>query len=140
MKFAKIVFRAAGVWGLLVLLPMYFLLDQVGRQDPPAVTHPEFYYGFVGVALVWQFAFFVIGGDPLRFRPMMPIAMAEKFFHVASMTALYLQGRMTLRSLGFNLPDLVWGVLFAVAFLQTRRAAEGVAAAAAAHKTPWPNE
>jgi len=124
MKLAKITFRAAGVWGLLVLLPMYFLLDMVGRQDPPAVTHPEFYYGFVGVALVWQLAFFVIGSDPRRYRPMMPITMAEKFFHVATMATLYLQGRMNIRQFAFNTPDLLWGVLFVIAFLKTPASAD----------------
>jgi hypothetical protein len=27
MRFAKIVFIAAGVWGIVVLTPLYFLLD-----------------------------------------------------------------------------------------------------------------
>ena len=63
MRFAKVVFYVAGAWGFLILVPMYFLLDTVGRQAPPAVTHPEFYFGFIGVALAWQVAFFVIGSD-----------------------------------------------------------------------------
>ena len=52
MKFAKIVFWGAGIWGVLTLAPLYFIFDMIGRQDPPAITHPLFYYGFVGVALL----------------------------------------------------------------------------------------
>ena len=64
MKFAKIVFYAAGIWGILVLTPLYFLFDRIGRQDPPPITHPGFYYGFVGVALAWQIAFLIIAPTP----------------------------------------------------------------------------
>ncbi|HEV2421763.1 MAG TPA: hypothetical protein VGS59_08655 [Candidatus Acidoferrales bacterium] len=48
MKFAKIVFWIAG-WGVLILTPLYFMFDRIGRQAPPAIAHPQ-YYGFVGVA------------------------------------------------------------------------------------------
>jgi hypothetical protein len=71
MWFASIVFLIAGVWGMLVLTPLYFMFDFVGRQYPPPVTHPDFYYGFIGVALAWQAAFLVIARDPVRLRPMM---------------------------------------------------------------------
>jgi hypothetical protein len=46
MKFAKIVFWIAGGWGVLVLAPLYFMFDTIGRQDPPVITHPQFFYGF----------------------------------------------------------------------------------------------
>jgi hypothetical protein len=51
MKFSKIVFYAAGVCGLLVLVPQYFLEEKNGRDFPPAINHPEYYYGFIGVAV-----------------------------------------------------------------------------------------
>jgi hypothetical protein len=121
MKFAKVIFWGAGAWGVLVLVPLYFALGLIGREQPPPVTHPEYYFGFLGVALVWQFAFFVIGHDPARFRPMMLPAMAEKFVHVGTMAVLYLRGQMNGRQLAFNLPDLVLGVLFVIAFVRTRR-------------------
>jgi hypothetical protein len=66
MRFAKVVFWCASVWGFLVLTPLYFLADRIGREYPPAINHPEFYYGFVGVALAWQIAFVVIATDPAR--------------------------------------------------------------------------
>ena len=40
----------AGIWGVLVMVPLYFMFNVIGRQqDPPAITHPGFYYGFVGL-------------------------------------------------------------------------------------------
>jgi hypothetical protein len=53
----------------LVIAPLYFLEATVGQKNPPVISHPEFYYGFVGLALAWQFAFFVIARDPVRLRP-----------------------------------------------------------------------
>ena len=49
MKFARGVFLIAGIWGVAVLVPFYFRFDAVGREAPPAITHPEFYYGFLVV-------------------------------------------------------------------------------------------
>ena len=67
------------------------MFDVIGRQDPPAITHPGFYYGFVSVGLAWQVAFIVIARDPVRFRTMMIPAMLEKFGYGASFLVLYLQ-------------------------------------------------
>jgi hypothetical protein len=119
MKFARLVFWIAALWGVLILVPLYFALDAIGRRDPPPLTHVEFYYGFLGVTLAWQLAFFVIGSDPLRFRPMMLPAIAEKFFQVITMTLLYLQARIKAQQLAVNTPDLVLGVLFVIAFVRT---------------------
>jgi hypothetical protein len=33
---------------VLVRTPLYFLFDAIGRQDPPAITHPQFFCGFAG--------------------------------------------------------------------------------------------
>lgn len=41
MKFAKRVFLAAGIYGLIVMLPFYFLENKIGCDFPPAITHPE---------------------------------------------------------------------------------------------------
>ena len=68
MKFAKIVFYVAFAWGILILTPLYFMFDTIGRQDPPPITHPGFYYGFLSAGLAWQFAFLVIARDPVGFE------------------------------------------------------------------------
>src|SRR5436190_19232721 len=120
MKFAKLVFWIAGAWGVLVLTPLYFIFDLIGRQDPPAITHPAFYYGFVGVALAWQFAFFVIGSNPARFRPMMILAALEKFIYGATLLVLFLQNRLHATDLALGGIDSVLGILFLVSFWKTR--------------------
>ena len=61
MTFAKIVFTAAGLWGIVVLMPLYFLLDVTGRHYAPPATYPQFFYGFLSVAMAWQIAFLIIG-------------------------------------------------------------------------------
>ena len=68
MKFAKIVFYVAGIYGLLVLFPQYFMEAKTGQDFPPAITHPEYYYGFIGVALAFQILFLIIARNPLQYR------------------------------------------------------------------------
>jgi hypothetical protein len=118
MKFARIVFWIAGIWGVVVLTPLYFMFDAIGRQDPPAITHPGFYYGFASVGLAWQFAFFVIARDPARFRLMMIPSMLEKFGYGATLLALYLQHRLHASDLVFAGVDVLLGVLFLAAFFR----------------------
>lgn len=120
MKFARIVFTVAGIWGVLVLTPLYFMFDLIGEKDPPAITHPAFFYGFVGTALAWQVVFFLIARDPLRLRGVMVAAMLEKIAYGVPVVVLYLQGRMRASDLVFGVADLVFLALFAFAFARTR--------------------
>jgi hypothetical protein len=119
MKFAKIVFWVAAIWGVLVLTPLYFIFDTIGRNDPPPITHPAFYYGFVSVGLAFQVVFFVIARDPARLRPMMIPAVLEKFGYGATLTVLYLQNRLHPQDLALGGIDILFGVLFLAAFLKT---------------------
>jgi hypothetical protein len=119
MRFARIVFWIATIWGVLTLSPLYFIFDLIGRQDPPPITHPAFYYGFVSVALAFQVVFLVIARDPVRFRPMMIPAMIEKFGAGAAFVALYLQHRLTPGDLALGSVDLLFGTLFLAAFFKT---------------------
>jgi hypothetical protein len=120
MKFAKVVFWVAGIWGVLVIAPLYFMFDLIGKNDPPAITHPGFYYGFVGCALAWQIAFLIIGANPVRLRPMMIPSMVEKFTFGVAVVALVMQGRMHRADLVFAGTDLGLGVLFVAAYLKTK--------------------
>jgi hypothetical protein len=119
MGFAKGVFRLAGIWGLLVITPLYFLFDLIGRKDPPPITHPGFFYGFVGTALAWQIAFLFIASDPARYRPLMIPSMIEKFTYAPAVFTLVLQGRMRPSDLIFGATDLLLGILFIVAYAKT---------------------
>jgi hypothetical protein len=97
MKFAKIVFWIAAIWGVLVLTPLYFIFDLIGQKDPPPITHPAFYYGFISLGLVFQVVFIVIARDPVRLRPMMIPSILEKFGYGATLLVLYLQNVCTCR-------------------------------------------
>ena len=123
MKFAKVVFWVAGIWGVVVITPLYFMFDLIGKQDPPAITHPGFYYGFVGCALAWQIAFICIARDPVRLRVMMIPSVVEKVTYCTAVIVLVMQGRTNQRDLVFAATDLTLGVLFAVAYLRTRNLA-----------------
>ncbi len=120
MKFAKAVFAVAGIWGVLVLTPLYFMFDLIGRQDPPAITHPGFYYGFAGAGLAWQLVFFVIARDPTRFRPLIIPPVMEKLSYVIPVGVLVMQGRTRKQDLLFVGTDFVLGILFMAAFVATR--------------------
>ena len=119
MKFAKVIFWVAAVWGILVLTPLFFIFNMIGRQDPPPITHPAFYYGFACVAMAWQFAFIVIARDPVRFRPMMIPSVLEKFGFGIAALVLYAQRRLHASDLVLNGIDLLLGILFLVAFFRT---------------------
>ncbi|HEV3418934.1 MAG TPA: hypothetical protein VG075_01410 [Candidatus Acidoferrum sp.] len=125
MKFAKVAFWVAGIWGVLVITPLYFMFDLIGKQDPPAITHPGFYYGFVGCALAWQIAFLFIAREPVRLRPMMIPSMVEKFTYGIAVVTLVIQGRMHRTDLVFAGTDLTLGMLFVVAFVVTGRKGGG---------------
>jgi hypothetical protein len=119
MKFAKIVFYLAAVWGILILTPLYFMFDLIGRQDPPVITHPAFYYGFAGAALAWQFVFLVIARNPVRFRLMMLPSIFEKFSYGAALLTLYFQHRLHGADVAFGCIDILFGLLFFIAYART---------------------
>jgi hypothetical protein len=122
MLFARRVFLIAGIYGLIVLPPHYFLEDMIGRDHPPAITHPEFFYGFVGVALAWQVAFLIIARDPLRYRLMMIPGILEKVGFGVAAIVLFTNERVDAMMLAAGLGDLAFAALFAVAFWMTSAA------------------
>ncbi len=119
MKFAKYTFLIAGIYGLIVLAPMYFLKDYVGQQNPPAVTHAEYYYGFVGVALAWQFVSLIISRDPAKYRPLMLPSILEKAAWGIPVTILFLQNKVSVSTFGAGMIDSLLGIVFAVAYFKT---------------------
>jgi len=119
MRFAKIVFRIAGIWGVLVITPLYFLFDLISRTDPPPITHPGFFYGFAGAALTWQIVFFFIAADPARYRPLMIPSVLEKLSYSVAVIVLVVQGQMHASDLVFVGTDLLLGLLFAIAYFKT---------------------
>jgi hypothetical protein len=120
MRFARIVFVGAGVWGIAVLTPLYWLVDITGRHYLPPVDYPHFFYGFLSVAMAWQIAFLIIGSNPMRFRPLMLPSVIEKLGHVITLAVLYGQSRISATDAQAGIPDLVLGALFISALVRTR--------------------
>lgn len=116
MRFARWVFRIAGIYGLAVLLPQYLMEERLGLDDPPAITHPEHFYGFLGVAVSWQVAFLIIAQDPARYRLFMIPAILEKASFGIAVLVLFAQQRGSGMLLAFGIIDLLWGLCFLAAF------------------------
>jgi hypothetical protein len=127
MTFARRVFLIAGIYGLIVLFPLYFMEAKTGRDFPPPITHPEYYYGFVGLALVCQIFFLVISTDPRRYRPMMIPAVLEKASFGIPVLILFAQNRVPFLMVATAIPDLILGFLFFVAYLKTPSNQQAVA-------------
>jgi hypothetical protein len=119
MNFARRVFQFAGIYGIIALVPQYFLEERTGRDFPPAITHPEFFYGFTGVALAWQIAFLIIARDPVRYKPIMWCGILEKLSFGIATIVLYLMGRVAWFPPAAGVVDLIWCVLFYMAIRKT---------------------
>lgn len=111
MKLARAVFFLAGVFGVIVLTRGYL-------NAPPRWVGTVFYYGFLGVALSWQAAFFLIGTDPGRYRPIMLAgAMAKLSFFGTCMALVYggqLKWGVTVYT---SFCDAAFAVLFIASFM-----------------------
>ncbi len=118
MNFAKWIYRIAGIYGLFVLAPLLVLERTVSQTSPPAITHPEYYYGFAIVGVAWQVAFLVISGDPQRFRSLMPVTWLEKTWGLMAIV-LYIQNRISPEVLALGLIDLLLAAFFAAAYITT---------------------
>ncbi len=120
MTFARNLFLFAGSYGIVVTLPLYFSEAQIGIDQPPAITHPEYFYGFIGVTLAWQVLFLMIARDVRRYRMMILPAILEKFSYAVAGAALFASGRISTTVAVFAGADLLFGILFILAFLRTR--------------------
>jgi hypothetical protein len=118
MKFAKYTFLVAGVLGLIALVPQYFLFEKNGTDFPPAINHPEYYYGFIGVAVAFQLVFLVISQDPLKYRAMMMPSVVEKFSFGLACLVLFMQGKLAGLQFAAGAIDLLLGVLFIISWVK----------------------
>lgn len=124
LKTAQRIFLWAGIYGVIVLIPQYFFEEEIGQDFPPAITHPEHFYGFLGVALAWQFAFIVIAKDVVRYRLLMIPGALEKVLFAIAVFALYQQDRVPAVTVGFATLDLVLAILFLWAFFSVGKVAQ----------------
>ena len=91
-KWVSLWYRGAAIYGLAVLLPQYL-------QSP----------------------FWIIGGDPLRYRALMPVTVLEKLVFGVPVAILYAQGRAPAFLLPFGVIDLILGLGFFLAWRATPR-------------------
>ena len=120
MRFARIVFFIAGTYGLLILAPIYFMEGKIGRDTPPAITHPEYFYGFLGAGLAWQVLFLAVSRDPGRYRAMILPSVLEKVSYGVALVVLFSQHRLPLSVLAVGSVDWLFAFLFVAAYFKTR--------------------
>lgn len=119
MQFAKWTYRIAGIYGLLVTTPLFFMEGKIGRDTPPPITHPELFYGFASLCFAWQLVFLLIASDPIRYRALMPISIIEKMSFAVPVPILFALNRVPLTTLGFATVDALLLILFAIAWIKT---------------------
>lgn len=120
MKFARWIFIIAGVYGMIVISPLYFSEAQINIDFPPAITHPEYFYGFLGLAIAWQVLFFILSVNPLRYKLMILPAIIEKFSYGIAVIILFSQNRIHTMILSSGIMDLIFGILFIIAFFKVK--------------------
>jgi len=112
---ARWLFRGAAIYGLIVLLPLYFL-EKMAAAPAPALDHPEYYYGFVGAAATWQLVYWAIGADPVRYRAFMPLGVIAKLGFWLPCLFLWLNGRTPTSTFIPANGDLLLGLAFLFAW------------------------
>ena len=110
-RFARRMFRWAAIYGIVVLAPLYLA--------PLPERGAEVSLGFIGVALVFQAVFWIIGGDPARYRALMPCAVGEKLVFGLPALALFVQGRTMPAVAVFAAIDVLLGLGFLFAWHKT---------------------
>lgn len=116
MDFARRVLWIAGIYGLLVIVPVFFLEGRIGRDYPPAITHPEYFYGFQCVALTRQVLYLFMAQDPARYRPLLIPSVLEKVGFPIAALVLLAQQRVPLPTVAFSMVDWVFAALFIISY------------------------
>lgn len=111
MQFARTSFTVAGWWGIVSLAPLFFMYRFIGQQHPPALTHPEYFFGFLCVTFAWQLAFLVIARDPSRYRLLILAAIFEKFSYAVACFLLASMRLTAASTATFAIVDLCLGGL-----------------------------
>ena len=113
MRFARWSFWLAGIYGLVVLLPLY--------GQAPLNAASLWMFGFAGAAAATQLAYLLIGSDPLRYRMVIPVGIVSKLSFFIPVALLYRHGEVPGMLMGFALGDLALVGLFTVNFIRLGR-------------------
>jgi hypothetical protein len=112
LTLARRIFLVSAIYGVLILTPMFFMESYIGRNMPPAINHPEFFYGFICLALASQGLYFLVASDVQRFRPVILVGVAGKVSFALAVLILYIQGRTPAQFFGGPVIDVLIAALF----------------------------
>src|SRR5260370_20969371 len=93
---------------------------RIGRETPPAITHPEYFYGLLGAGMSWQILFLLLSKDPLRYRAMILPSVLEKISYGIVLVILFAHHRLPLSVLTIGSVDWIFAALFIAAHVATR--------------------
>ena len=120
MTFAKWVFTLGGLFGLIMITPLFFLEGEMARMSGAAISQPENYYGFVGVTFAWQLVYLVIGRNPAPYRPIMLLGALGKLIFAGACWTLAYQGRTPIFTAVIASPDILLAIRFVVAWFKSK--------------------
>jgi len=122
VKAARIIFGLAAAWGFIALTPGLFGEVSFSIAMPPAITHPEFYYGFYGLAMVFQLIFVLIAIDPKQNKHLIPIAILEKLAFFLPCMWLFSERRMAVGGPFYGaIIDGIWAIIFVAVWWMLHR-------------------
>jgi len=116
MTFARRVFLTAGLYGVLIIAPQFFV--------PTTNPQPELYYGFLGAVLAWNLTYLLIARDPARYRPLMLLGSLGKANFAVAATVLWILGRSPVFLLAFAGIDAILVALYLESWRRTAPAPE----------------
>lgn len=119
MTFAKWVFTIGGIWGVLIIGPLFFAEGMLAEATQP-FSHPDTYYGFAASTFAWQLGYLVIGRNPGAYRPFMLLGALGKVIYFTGNWVLFAQGRIPVSVPLVASPDILLAVLFVIAWFRTR--------------------
>jgi hypothetical protein len=130
-SFVRLVFFAAGIYGLFVVTPPCFLKGQFAKQAPPAIAHPEFYYyRFTGGTVLWQIIYLARASDPIRYWPMILLGAVGLASYDRAAVVLHAQHWLPLSTFGISMVDWIFVALFLASYRRTRISGRGWVGAA----------
>jgi hypothetical protein len=119
------IFQYGAYYGVCVLMPLWFI--ELPIMAPMAslmlggkpVDHQSLLYSFIGLALTFQYVYWLCGSDPLRYRAFMPTTVLAKMSVFMPITVLFFQGKIEPLAWSLSFIDGALGVAFAWAYLVT---------------------
>src|ERR1019366_1402425 len=118
LRIVRWIFVVAGLYGTVLTISM--LVHPPAMLGKAPWQQPEIYYGFATMGLAWQVVFFLIAGDPRRYRIMMFVsAIYDKLAFVAVLVVLLLKRRAELHWVGPAVNEFVFAMAFLVSYFLT---------------------